>query len=220
MSLIEALAIRDFMATAGSGTPILCLTAARRRVAAIQQWKISSRFATALQTSQATQRAVHGTADHRKSRNGRGKYAFGFQEWMVNGTRCFGHGGGASGMNGMLQICPVRLCNRGWHGLLVGEVESQILSRIVCRQNGASPIGLLTLYNARFHGPWLKETQTFEPASLDGNSITVRSKSIIPRPLSGFFNGGKATRVFICTLPGFSGKCTIAVALYCASSRY
>jgi len=33
-------------------------------------------------------------------------YAFGFEDRKVNGIRCFGHGGGAPGMNGMLQICP------------------------------------------------------------------------------------------------------------------
>jgi len=33
-------------------------------------------------------------------------YAFGFEDHKVNGIRCFGHGGGAPGMNGMLQICP------------------------------------------------------------------------------------------------------------------
>lgn len=37
---------------------------------------------------------------------GFGKYAYGFEEKVVNGTRCFGHGGGAPGMNGDLQICP------------------------------------------------------------------------------------------------------------------
>jgi D-alanyl-D-alanine carboxypeptidase len=38
-----------------------------------------------------------------------GRYAYGFQEASingVNGTRCFGHGGGAPGMNGELKICP------------------------------------------------------------------------------------------------------------------
>ena len=35
-----------------------------------------------------------------------GKYAYGFQESSVNGTRCFGHSGGAPGMNGKLKICP------------------------------------------------------------------------------------------------------------------
>jgi CubicO group peptidase (beta-lactamase class C family) len=33
-------------------------------------------------------------------------YAFGFEDRRFKGTRCFGHGGGAPGMNGMLQICP------------------------------------------------------------------------------------------------------------------
>ncbi|HYM75500.1 MAG TPA: serine hydrolase domain-containing protein [Candidatus Dormibacteraeota bacterium] len=33
-------------------------------------------------------------------------YAYGFQDARINGVRCFGHGGGAPGMNGDLQICP------------------------------------------------------------------------------------------------------------------
>lgn len=33
-------------------------------------------------------------------------YAYGFDDRKVNGTRCFGHGGGAPGMNGDLKICP------------------------------------------------------------------------------------------------------------------
>ena len=64
------------------------------------------RFATALQTNkllnaQYTEMLTTGKVDA-----GRGKYALGFQDDMVNGTRCFGHGGGAPGMNGLLQICP------------------------------------------------------------------------------------------------------------------
>jgi D-alanyl-D-alanine carboxypeptidase len=35
-----------------------------------------------------------------------GKYAYGFAEQVLGGVRCFGHGGGAPGMNGELQICP------------------------------------------------------------------------------------------------------------------
>jgi D-alanyl-D-alanine carboxypeptidase len=35
-----------------------------------------------------------------------GRYAFGFDDQMINGIRCFGHGGGAPGMNGDLEICP------------------------------------------------------------------------------------------------------------------
>ncbi len=65
-----------------------------------------SRFATALQTNkllnaQYTEMLTTGKVDA-----GGGKYAFGFQDSVVNGTRCFGHGGGAPGMNGGLQICP------------------------------------------------------------------------------------------------------------------
>lgn len=64
------------------------------------------RFATALQThklldAQHTELLTTGKVDA-----GRGKYAFGFQDDVTDGTRCFGHGGGAPGMNGALQICP------------------------------------------------------------------------------------------------------------------
>jgi CubicO group peptidase (beta-lactamase class C family) len=34
------------------------------------------------------------------------RYAYGFQDQRFNGVRCFGHGGGAPGMNGDLEICP------------------------------------------------------------------------------------------------------------------
>lgn len=37
---------------------------------------------------------------------GGGRYAFGFEDRTVNGIRCFGHGGGAPGMNGELEMCP------------------------------------------------------------------------------------------------------------------
>ena len=33
-------------------------------------------------------------------------YAYGFGDRTFNGTRCFGHNGGAPGMNGELEICP------------------------------------------------------------------------------------------------------------------
>ena len=64
------------------------------------------KFATALQSrkllnAQYTEMLTTGKVDA-----GRGKYAYGFQDATINGTRCFGHGGGAPGMNGGLQICP------------------------------------------------------------------------------------------------------------------
>src|ERR1700753_3697978 len=45
-----------------------------------------------------------------KAETGRGgpKYAYGFFDDIApDGVRCFGHGGGAPGMNGELMICPV-----------------------------------------------------------------------------------------------------------------
>ncbi len=35
-----------------------------------------------------------------------GRYAYGFVDKTMNGTRCFGHSGGAPGQNGDLEICP------------------------------------------------------------------------------------------------------------------
>jgi D-alanyl-D-alanine carboxypeptidase len=64
------------------------------------------RFATALQTNKLLNAQYTEMLTTGKVETGRGKYAFGFQDDMVNGTRCFGHGGGAPGMNGALQICP------------------------------------------------------------------------------------------------------------------
>jgi CubicO group peptidase (beta-lactamase class C family) len=65
------------------------------------------KFATALQTNkllkpQYTEILTTGKVETTFG----GKYAYGFQEASVNGTRCFGHGGGAPGMNGELKICP------------------------------------------------------------------------------------------------------------------
>jgi CubicO group peptidase (beta-lactamase class C family) len=65
------------------------------------------KFATALQAHKLLN-AEHTellTTGKTESRGG-SKYAFGFQDSMINGARCFGHGGGAPGMNGGLQICP------------------------------------------------------------------------------------------------------------------
>jgi CubicO group peptidase (beta-lactamase class C family) len=65
------------------------------------------KFATALQTNKLLkpQYTAMLTTGKVETPNG-GKYAYGFQEATVNGIRCFGHGGGAPGMNGELKICP------------------------------------------------------------------------------------------------------------------
>lgn len=65
------------------------------------------RFANALQNhklldAEHTDLLVTGKVD-----TGRGdKYAYGFVDATQAGIRCFGHGGGAPGMNGELKVCP------------------------------------------------------------------------------------------------------------------
>ncbi len=66
-----------------------------------------SKFAAALQTNKLLKaQYVEMLTTGKVDTPGGGKYAYGFQEAMVNGARCFGHGGGAPGMNGELKICP------------------------------------------------------------------------------------------------------------------
>lgn len=65
------------------------------------------RFATALENhklldAEHTELLTTGKVDT----PGSGKYAYGFGDEMISGIRCFGHGGGAPGMNGDLKICP------------------------------------------------------------------------------------------------------------------
>lgn len=65
------------------------------------------KFATALQAhkllnAQHTEILTTGKVET----PGGGKYAYGFSDATYNGMRCFGHGGGAPGMNGELRICP------------------------------------------------------------------------------------------------------------------
>ena len=84
------------------------------------------KFATALQTNkllnaQHTEMLTTGRVD-----TPGGKYAYGFQEAMVNGVRCFGHGGGAPGMNGELKICP----GPGYVIALLANMDPPAASRI------------------------------------------------------------------------------------------
>jgi D-alanyl-D-alanine carboxypeptidase len=55
-----------------------------------------------------------------------GKYAFGFDDKTVNGTRCFGHGGGAPGMNGDLEICSAS----GYVVAVLANMDPPAASRI------------------------------------------------------------------------------------------
>jgi len=70
------------------------------------------RFAIALQNN-ALLDAAHmqvlttGKVDMPSMPDNPRRYAYGFGDEQINGVRCFGHNGGAPGMNGDLTICPV-----------------------------------------------------------------------------------------------------------------
>lgn len=65
------------------------------------------RFANALENHTLLNAQYTGMMTTGKVAMGPGiKYGFGFGDVTVNGVRCFGHNGGAPGMNGDLEICP------------------------------------------------------------------------------------------------------------------
>jgi D-alanyl-D-alanine carboxypeptidase len=64
------------------------------------------RFATALTAHKLLNAHYTELLITPKPETGDAHYAYGFQESVVGGVRSFGHGGGAPGMNGDLQIFP------------------------------------------------------------------------------------------------------------------
>jgi len=64
------------------------------------------RFANALQSHKLLSADYTELLTTGKVDTPMGRYGYGFGDRMINGTRCFGHNGGAPGMNGDLEICP------------------------------------------------------------------------------------------------------------------
>jgi D-alanyl-D-alanine carboxypeptidase len=64
------------------------------------------RFAQALQNGKLLSQQYVEMMTTGKVDAGGGRYAYGFGDRVVNGTRCYGHNGGAPGQNGDLEICP------------------------------------------------------------------------------------------------------------------
>jgi len=65
-----------------------------------------SRFASALEQNKLLNAHYTELLTTGKPGTPNNTYAYGFGDHKINGTRCFGHGGGAPGMNGDLEICP------------------------------------------------------------------------------------------------------------------
>lgn len=81
--------------------------------AALEQHKLLNAHYTELLTS-----GKPGTPDN--------SYAYGFADRKINGTRCFGHGGGAPGMNGDLEICP----SNGYVVAVLANLDPPAASRV------------------------------------------------------------------------------------------
>jgi CubicO group peptidase (beta-lactamase class C family) len=64
------------------------------------------RFANALQQHKLLNAQNTELLTTAKDNPGGARYAYGFFDEVEGGVRCFGHGGGAPGMNGELKICP------------------------------------------------------------------------------------------------------------------
>jgi len=65
-----------------------------------------SRFATAIEQNKLLDAHYTELLTTGKPGTPDNSYAYGFGDAKINGMRCFGHGGGAPGMNGELSICP------------------------------------------------------------------------------------------------------------------
>ena len=74
----------------------------------IRRWRIFFAFTNALENHKLLDAKHYDLLTTGKVETPRGsKYAYGFgDEISADGVRCFGHGGGAPGMNGDLKICP------------------------------------------------------------------------------------------------------------------
>jgi CubicO group peptidase (beta-lactamase class C family) len=64
------------------------------------------RFANALQNNELLDALYTEMLTTGKVDTPMGRYGYGFSDQLIGGVRCFGHGGGAPGMNGDLEICP------------------------------------------------------------------------------------------------------------------
>ncbi len=84
------------------------------------------KFAAALQQHTLldalyTEKLITGKVDAMGAR-----YAYGFEDQIINGTHCYGHGGGAPGMNGELEICP----EAGYVVAVLANVDPPAATRI------------------------------------------------------------------------------------------
>jgi D-alanyl-D-alanine carboxypeptidase len=84
------------------------------------------RFANAIQSNKLLSPEYTDLLTTGKVDTPTGRYGYGFGDSTINGTRCFGHNGGAPGMNGDLKICPVP----GYVITVLANIDPPAASRI------------------------------------------------------------------------------------------
>jgi len=84
------------------------------------------RFANALQENKLLNAYYTEMLTTGKAGTPDSTYAYGFVDHKINGTRCFGHNGGAPGMNGDLQICP----GPGYAVAVLANIDPPAASRV------------------------------------------------------------------------------------------
>ena len=85
-----------------------------------------ARFATAIEQNKLLNAHYTELLTTGKAGTPDNSYAYGFGDRKINGTRCFGHGGGAPGMNGDLEICPAS----GYVVAVLANMDPPAASRI------------------------------------------------------------------------------------------
>lgn len=83
------------------------------------------RFANALTSHKLLDKRHTELLTARKTGEPAGGYAYGFGVSDDDGVRCFGHGGGAPGMNGDLQIC-----DSGYTIVVLANVDPPAATRV------------------------------------------------------------------------------------------
>ncbi|HWO26889.1 MAG TPA: serine hydrolase domain-containing protein [Kofleriaceae bacterium] len=84
------------------------------------------KFANALTANQLLDKKHSELLTARKTGEPAGGYAYGFGTSEEDGIRCFGHGGGANGMNGDLQIC-----DSGYTIAVLANLDPPTASRVL-----------------------------------------------------------------------------------------
>jgi CubicO group peptidase (beta-lactamase class C family) len=115
------------------------------------------------------------------------KYAYGFVEQEIAGVTCFGHGGGAPGMNGYLQICPPAGAAPGYVVAVLSNLGPPAASRIAEFAQARLPLSPPTEVTGSAPAPASPACQAVLFDDLEGS----RNQPASPAPPGGAWHSFK-----------------------------